>query len=77
MNQHGMVTIDENGIDEEEPELAAGSLRAGYKRHSLKSETETNITVAIDDFMRSPASAPRIKAFAASNDSQISHVSAN
>ena len=62
------------GIYQEDPELASGSQRVSYRnRDQNMMDQETNLTVAIDDFMRSPASAARMKPIANSNDSQVSH----
>ena len=73
MGQFGMEDGNGDGIYQEDPELVSGSQGAGYKNRDQNMDSETNITVAIDDFMRSPVAAVRTKP----SDSQISQVSAN
>ena len=77
MNQFGMEGGNEDGLYQEDPELASGSQAVGYINRNQNMDSETNITVAIDDFMRSPASAARMKPIANSADSQVSQVNAN
>ena len=81
MNQSGMII---SGVDDEAGDIdlddpyATGSnpsLLNGNRRRSqlTTAEIETNITVAIDEFMRSPRSVTQNRlGYTNSNDSQVS-----
>ena len=57
MNKDGMASVDEDNHDQEDPELSRGSLLDGNQQRLQNLDIDAKITVAIDDFMRSPKSA--------------------